>query len=187
MSYPILSTLFNIGKTGLRRAIATARKSISINFTTKYLGFQHISRQHIKDNYTRPLAKGLFGNEIENPVILVADGAYIYIQKSNNFKFQRRSYSLHKNRPLVKPMITVSTTRYNVSVLGPYHADYKNSDAKIIKHNFKLNMEQMTDWITEGDILTVDRGFRDAVDFLRRWGSIPRRFLFLKKTISSTQ
>lgn len=181
MSYRMLSTLFNIGKTGIRRAIATARKELSINFTPKYLGFQHISRQDIKDNHTRPLAKELFGNEIENPVILVADGTYVYIQKSNNFKFQRRSYSLHKNRPLVKPMIIVSTTGYIVSVLGPYHADYKNNDANIIKHNFKLNMEQMTDWITEGDILILDRGFRDAVDFLEEMGVHSKMPSFLKK------
>ncbi|CAC5384487.1 unnamed protein product [Mytilus coruscus] len=144
MSYRMLSTLFNIGKTGIRRAIATARKELSINFTPKYLGFQHISRQDIKDNHTRPLAKELFGNEIENPVILVADG-------------------------------------YIVSVLGPYHADYKNNDANIIKHNFKLNMEQMTDWITEGDIRILDRGFRDAVDFLEEMGVHSKMPSFLKK------
>lgn len=181
MSYRMLSTLFNIGKTGIRRAIATARKELSINFTPKYVGFQHITRQDIKDQHTRPLAKELFGNDIDNPVILVADGTYIYIQKSHNFKFQRRSYSLHKNRPLVKPMIIVSTTGYIVSVLGPYHADYKNNDANIIKHNFRMNMEQMTDWISEGDILIVDRGFRDAVDFLEEMGIQSKMPSFLKK------
>ncbi|VDH93924.1 Hypothetical predicted protein [Mytilus galloprovincialis] len=35
----------------------------------------------------------------------------------------------------------------------------------------------MTDWITEGDILIVDRGFWDAVDFLEEMESNPRCFL----------
>ncbi|CAG2242359.1 unnamed protein product [Mytilus edulis] len=74
----------------------------------------------------------------------------------------------------------------DISVSEPYHAFNKNSDANITKHNFKLNMEQMTDWITEGDILIVDRGFRDAVDFLEEMGSIPRCLLFLKRDRSST-
>lgn len=42
----------------------------------------------------------------------VADGTYIYTQKSSNYRFQRRSFSIHKGRPLVKLMILVSTTGY---------------------------------------------------------------------------
>ncbi|CAG2202914.1 GTF2I [Mytilus edulis] len=72
-------------------------------------------------------------------------------------------------------------TGHIISVLGLYHADYKNSDANIIKHNFKVNMVQMTDWITEGDILIVDRGFRDAVDFPEEMGVHSKMNYFLKK------
>lgn len=103
---------------------------------------------------------------MHNPAILVVYGTYVFIQKSNNFKFQRRSYSQHKNRPLVKPMVIVSTTGYIVSVLGPYFADHKNNDASILKHNFQTNMENIKDWLQQDDVLIVDRGFRDSISFL---------------------
>lgn len=181
LSNRMLSTLFNVEKTGVRRAISTARKELTQNFTPKYVGFEHISRQDIINDHTRPLAQELLGDLVNRPAILVVDGTYIFIQKSNNFKFQRRSYSLHKNRPLVKPMMIVSTTGYIVSVLGPYHADSKNNDANILKHNFQTNMEHIKDWLQEEDILIVDRGFRDSISFLEDLGIKAQMPFFLPK------
>ncbi|XP_033729800.1 uncharacterized protein LOC117318996 [Pecten maximus] len=157
ISNKLLSTLFNIGKSSVRRAIVSARKALSEHFTRNYVGFQHITRNEVIKEHTRPLAQELFGSIINKPSILVLDGTCIYIQKSHNFKFQRRSYSMHKTRPLVKPMMYVTTTGYIVSVLGPYLADYKNNDANILKHNVKGNMENLTEWIKEEDVMVVDR------------------------------
>ncbi|XP_069109614.1 uncharacterized protein [Argopecten irradians] len=170
MSNRLLSTLFNIGKSSIRRSIVSARKFLASNFTPRYVGFEHISREDVIHNHTRPLAQELFSNICQNPAILVVDGTYIYIQKSNNFKFQRRSYSMHKHRPLVKPMVIVTTTGYIVSILGPYLADSKNNDASILEHNISSNMEHMKDWLQEDDLLVVDRGFRDSLDFLNDLG-----------------
>jgi hypothetical protein len=140
-------------------------------FTPNYVGFGHVSRQDVIDNHTRPLAQEIFGSITEKPAILVVDGTYVYIQKSSNFQFQRRSYSQHKNRPLVKPMVIVSTTGYIISVLGPYLADHKNNDARILKHSIKCNMEDIQDWLQQADILVVDRGFRDSIEFLDSFGT----------------
>ncbi|CAC5404613.1 unnamed protein product [Mytilus coruscus] len=60
---------------------------------------------------------------------------------------ERRPYSTHKGRPLVKPMIVCTTTGYYVSVLGPYLADYRNNDASILTHMLKTNVEEIRDWI----------------------------------------
>lgn len=181
MSNRLLSTLFNIGKSSVRRALASARQELSIHFTPKYLGFNHISRASIINNHTRPLAQELFGSPYEQQAILILDGTYIYIQKSYNFHFQRRSYSMHKNRPLVKPMIIVSSTGYIISILGPYLADHKNNDAGILKHNMKTNMENMNEWIQPGDVLIVDRGFRDASEMLDELGIQAEMPKFLPK------
>ncbi|XP_033726743.1 uncharacterized protein LOC117316313 [Pecten maximus] len=170
ISNKLLSTLFNIGKSSVQRAIVSARKALSEHFTRNYVGFQHITGNEVIKEHTRPLAQELFGSIINKPAILVLDGTYIYIQKYHNFKFQRRSYSMHKNRPLVKPMMYVTTTGYIVSVLGPYLADYKNNDANILKHNVKGNMENLTEWIKEEDVMVVDRGFRDSIDMLTEMG-----------------
>ena len=63
--------------------------------------------------------------------IVVLDGTYIYIQKSDNFHFQRRTYRLHKGRSLVKPMVVVTSTGYFMTVVGSYLSDAKNNDASI--------------------------------------------------------
>jgi len=76
------------------------------------------------------LAKDLFAED-EDVAILVADGTYVYIEKSSNYSFQRRTYYLHKGRPLVKPMMMVSTTGYISEVFGLYFADGKNNDASM--------------------------------------------------------
>lgn len=59
-------------------------------------------------------------------------------------------------------MMIVSTSGYIISVLGPYLADSKNSDAKILNHMIQTNVEDIRKWVEEDDIFIVDRGFRDA-------------------------
>lgn len=66
----------------------------------KHLGFNHISRQSVISDHTWHLAQFLFGDQGDPRAILVIDGTY----KIDNFHFQRRTYSMHKGRPLVKPM-----------------------------------------------------------------------------------
>lgn len=67
--------------------------------------------------------------------------ACIYINKSGNFKFQRQSFSLHKGRPLVKPLVIVSMAGYFISLMGPYIT--KNNDATILNHVMKTNIEDI--------------------------------------------
>ncbi|XP_033725211.1 uncharacterized protein LOC117315175 [Pecten maximus] len=169
MSNKLLSTVFNIGKDSIRRAISSARTALMKDFVPPNLGFQHVSRQDVISNHTRPLAQTLFGGLME-PAILVIDGTYIYIQKSGQFMFQRRSYSMHKHRPLVKPMMFVTTTGYIVSVLGPYFGDSKNNDASILNQILNANIEEIKEWIQENDVFVVDRGFRDSLDLLKQLG-----------------
>ena len=117
------------------------------------------------------MAKELFSNGLaESPqALLVLDGTYIYIQKSSNFSFSRRSYSLHKHRPLIKLMMVATTTGYIVSVLGPYLADSQNNDAHILNHIIQKNVKEMTNWLG-GDTFIVDCGFRDSSDVLADLG-----------------
>jgi len=62
---------------------------------------------------------------------------------------------MHKCRPLVKPIIIVSTSGYFISVLGPYFADSKNNDASILKHIMNNNIEEIKNWINPNDIFVV--------------------------------
>lgn len=105
-----------------------------------------MTRDTVIQKHTRPLAKELFCPSDEK-AILVLDGTYIYVQKSTDFAFQRRSFSMQKHGNLVKPMMIVSTTGYIVAAIGPYLADGKNSDAKILNHIFATNVQEIKSWI----------------------------------------
>ena len=45
----------------------------------------------------------------DDQLIIVMDSTYLYLQKSSNNEFQRRSFSMHKHRHLIKPMIITAT------------------------------------------------------------------------------
>lgn len=166
LSNKLLSTIFNISKSSVRRAIHSVRRLLITEFVTYNLGFSHVSREDVINKHTRTLAQRLLADG-HDQAILVLDGTYIYITKSGNFQFQRRSYSIHKGRPLVKLMVIVTTTGYYMTVLGPYFADSKNNDASIIKHIVSNNVEEIKSWMQANDIFVVDRGFRDSATFLQ--------------------
>ena len=180
MSNKVLSSLFGVSKYIIRRSVKAARRCLRGTFVNENVGFQHITREKVINEHTRTIAKSLFATN-DSCAILVLDGTYIYIQKSSNFKFQRRSFSLHKHRPLVKPMMIVSTTGYIVSVLGPYLADNKNNDANILTHIMKNNIEQIRNWVHKDDVFVVDRGFRDSVELLEDLGIQTEMPAFLSK------
>lgn len=175
----VLSTLFNVSKSSVRRCIHSVRSVPAVRFVSENLGFQHITRSDVIQHHTRQIAKTLFGNSADNQAILVLDGTYIYINKSGNFKFQRQSFSLHKGRPLVKPMIIVSTTGHFVPVMGPYLA--RNNYASILTHIMKSNIEDIRNWVQEDDIFIVDRGFRDSLDYLEELGIQAKMPCFMSK------
>ncbi|XP_062596569.1 uncharacterized protein LOC134258027 [Saccostrea cucullata] len=179
-SNKILSTLFNISKSSIHRAVTSVRTALmNGGFVRENLGFGHVTREEVIQEHTRPLAQTILGDAVSQQAILVLDGTYIYINKSGNFRFQRQSFSLHKGRPLVKPMIIVSTTGYFVSVLGPYIA--RNNDATILNQIMHCNIEDIRNWVKEEDIFVVDRRFRDSLDYLEEIGIKAKMPSFLAK------
>ena len=102
--------------------------------------------------------------------ILILDGTYIYFRKSANDLLQRRLFSIHKGKPLNKPMLITTTTGYIVSCMSPYFADYKNNDAEIAKHIIYNNNENIAQWLQKGDLIVIDRSFCDALDYLHLKG-----------------
>lgn len=91
-------------------------------------------------------------------------------QKSRNNEMQRKTFNLHKNRSLVKPMVVVTTTGYIVAIFGPFFSDHSNNDASILKHIMINNYDDILNWIEENDIMILDRGFRDSLGVLKSFG-----------------
>ncbi|CAF2624748.1 unnamed protein product [Rotaria sp. Silwood2] len=182
LSHQALCTLFSVeDKRKMSRILDSACTAIKRYFVPKHLGFSHIERQKVIDIHTRPLAKILLGDNDPNKCIIILDGTYCYIQKSANNLLQRRTYSLHKGKPLVKPMMIVSSDGYIISVMGPFLADGRNNDAEITKNIIYNNKQGFTDWLHPGDLVLVDRGFRDCIPDLEKFGYKTKMPCFLKK------
>lgn len=170
ISNQVLATLFSFkDKRTVSQIVHSARKVLIEYFVPNFLGFEHIKRRDVIDLHTRPLASELLADR-PNRAILILDGTYIYFQKSANNLLQRLTYSIHKGRLLIKPMLITTTTGYIVACMGPYFADYKNNDAEITKHIIYKNKENIVQWLEQGDIFVVDHGFRDALDYLHLMG-----------------
>ena len=165
ISNQVLATLFSFpDRRTVARTIHSARKALVGHFVPRFLDFEHISRKEVVNMYTRPLAAELLADQLGR-AILILDGTYIYCQKRANNMSQRHAYSMHKGRPLVKPMLVLTTIEYIVSCLGPYSADYENNDAEVTKHIVYSNKENINQCLQKGDILVIDRGFRDVLDY----------------------
>ncbi|CAM4904779.1 unnamed protein product [Rotaria socialis] len=101
----VLASLFHLkNKRSVSYTIHSARLTLMKNFTHHYIGLQHVDRQTVIDHHQTSIASELFTTTPDQLCILM-DGTYIYIQKSSYYEMQRRTYSLHKHRHLVKPMM----------------------------------------------------------------------------------
>ena len=115
--------------------------------------------------------------EMKNQIITVWDGTYVYIQKSANYQFQKQSYSTHKHRSLVKPILAVTISGYIIEAFGPYPANY--SDSKLLENI--MDTESFKKCYRPGDIFIVDRGFRDVIPKLEINGFIVKMPSFIDK------
>ncbi|KAJ8670934.1 hypothetical protein QAD02_002193 [Eretmocerus hayati] len=146
------SVIFDTPRRTIDRYMDKVRTGLKENFVPIHLG-QGLARQDLVEDRSR-VAKALLVDEAESS-IFVWDATYVYIQKSANYLFQRSSYSLHKHRCLVKPMIAVTTRGRIIKVFGPYSA--QDSDATILEAI--MESEFFLELFKEGDVFIVDRGF----------------------------
>ncbi|CAF1659052.1 unnamed protein product [Adineta ricciae] len=188
LSNRVLATIFCLkDKRTISKLINQVRQALKTDFVPHHIGFNHIDRQSVIDHHQTAVATALLATN-SNQLCVVMDGTYLPIQKSSNHPFQRRTYSMHKHKNLVKPMIITATDGYILSVFGPFLADGHNNDASIIKHIMRNDDQGITSWLHDDDIIIVDRGFRDAVSAMEELGLCVEIPAFLKgKRQFSTQ
>lgn len=167
-----LSVLFRMSRPVLERKINTVRKCLLQDFVPRHLGLDHISRNEVVAK-ALSLPNGLYGNPDaplqERKAIVVIDGTYIYIQKSSNFLFQRKTYSLHKYANLLKPFLIVCCDGYIIDVTGPHAAT--TSDATIMRELINENEENPFHYYFHtNDVFICDRGFRDVIEDMESCG-----------------
>ena len=81
----------NNASNAIQSTVKAARRSLRGTFVNEIVGFQHITREKLINEHTSTIAKSLFACNT-----CFRWDLHLFIQKSNNFKFQRRSFSLHK-------------------------------------------------------------------------------------------
>ncbi|KAM0727894.1 hypothetical protein ACS0PU_005363 [Formica fusca] len=161
-------------------AIANVRQSLLYRFVPANIGFQAITREQYIVDHVTSFANELYNPEPDSPrVIAYIDGTYSYIQKSSNFRVLRQSYSIHKSRHLIKPALTVAPDGYILAIQGPYFSDYYNNDAQMLSNEFRRDADPMREWFHDGDILILDRGYRDVQPLLQELGIDNRMPAFL--------
>ncbi|CAF4885433.1 unnamed protein product [Rotaria socialis] len=170
LSNRLLAILFHIdNKRNVSHIISQVRIALMKDFVPAHLGLHHIDRVTAINQHQTAIATILHTTKPQQ-LCVVADSTYLFIQKSSDNKFQRRSYSMHKHRHLVKPMILTTTDGYILCVMGPFLSDYKNNDASIFKHCVYNNEQDILNWLHDDDVLILDRGFRDTVRAMKQFG-----------------
>ena len=138
------------------------RDAMLKDFMPKYLGIDHLTREQWVSQNTE-MVNELFDFD-NNQLAFVADGTYLYCQKSSNYHFQRKTYSPHKKQNLVKPFVLCATNGKIADVFGLYAAT--DNDATIFNSILK-NDGKLQNLLKDDDHIILDRGFLNSVKNLR--------------------
>lgn len=150
---------FNLSKSTVCDRISKIRKILMVDFVPQNLT-NELSREDLL-SHTTTMSRSLFAPPEEAKALVICDGTYIYVDKSKNYEFQRNTYTDQKKRNFLKFMMIISCDGYIVHALGPYKA--RDNDAKILEHIHRATNK--LDNLQPGDILMLDRGFRDCVKY----------------------
>lgn len=172
LSDNLLKIIFKYSsRQAVSRMVSIVRQSLLVTFTQQNVGLQSISRNEFIERHVTEFSNELYNPEPHIPrAIVTIDATYTYMHQSKNFQVLRQSFSLHKKRHLLKPTMIVGPDGYILCVLGPYFSDSQNNDASILQKEFEENSQGIREWFREGDIILVDRGYRDAVPWLEEMG-----------------
>lgn len=160
---------FNVTSVTVQRLISQIRAVLKRDLVPNYVNYVRTREELIRHNTT--MSNGLFAADNEGEVMLVCDGTYIFIDKSRNYVYQKKTYTDHKNRNYLKVMNVTACDGTIVYSIGPFPAGA--NDASILKDLFDTTV--MFDNLSEGDVLLLDRGFRDVVNYLE--GKVVKSFV----------
>lgn len=152
-----VGAILDVPEKQVQKNIDAVLKCFEKDILPKYFGYQAHSREFYISQ-TSPVAKTL--HNLENRLALICDGTYLRHQKSANNAYQRKSYSVHKKSPLVKPFTITTTNGLVVNSAGPFNAN--KNDATILKELLE-SPGGLNSILKEGDVFFLDRGLRDVV------------------------
>ncbi|KAJ8671549.1 hypothetical protein QAD02_002808 [Eretmocerus hayati] len=169
----LLTFLCKMRQGRVSTVIATVRRSLMQRFVPENLGLDSMTRAEFIARHVNEFENRLYNPTPERPrVILYRDGTYVEVETSSNFSAAKKSYNLHKHHYLLKPVMLVAPDGRILDIHGPYFSDIRNNDATMLLHAFQQYLHDLRRWLQPGDIIILDRGYRDAVPFLEALGFI---------------
>lgn len=157
----IIAFDFSTSQQVVSHTIDAVSAALEEHFVPKHLGYYHITRDEALEQHSIKLTSNVLGQS-SNRLYLIADCTYNYIEKPSDFELQRKTFSPHKKRNLLKPLYIVLPDGYILEAAGPYFCDSKNNDAANIRHHYKTS--DLLLFMEEDDCFIFDRGFRDVVE-----------------------
>lgn len=127
---------------------------------------REVARKELIEKHTSGNARKLLKSE-PNQLALIFDGTYLKHQKSSNNEYQRKAFSGQKKVPLAKPFTICTTNGLQVDSCGPFEGT--KNDAEITK-KVLADPKSVFSLMRPGDIIIVDRGFRDVKNILEEKG-----------------
>jgi hypothetical protein len=116
LSNRVLAVLFQLNnRRVVSYIIGQVRKALMKDFVPFHLDFQYIDHQVAINQHQTAIATILHTTK-PNQLCVVADATYLFIQKSIDNQFQRKLYSMHKHRNLVKPLTLTTTVSFSSSI-----------------------------------------------------------------------
>lgn len=161
-----LGNLFHVTHSTIARLISKIRAVLKTDLVPHYVNFVRSRDQLIEHN--SEMSNYLFDPEKQKKAMLVCDATYIFVNKSRNYVHQKKTFSGQKKRNFLKAMNITTCDGTIVYIIAPFPA--VQNDATILK--YLLDETSMFDNLEEGDILLLDRGFRDVVQLVEEKGLV---------------
>jgi hypothetical protein len=165
-----LATTLKMKQTNVKNCIKKIRDQLSETLVPQRIGLKNITRTVLEKHNSEMVR--LLHCDANGSIAIILDGTYIYIQKSANNEFQRVTYSMHKNRHLIKPMVIICSDGYIIDIVGPYEAN--KNDAAILSDIMDKYRDVFNREFKAGDVFLVDRGFQNVVAKIEERGFIAK-------------
>lgn len=167
-TFESIGHVFHLCKTNVSTKVAAIRDMLFTTIVPKYLTYER-TRENLLSHKTE-ISHILFDEHANaNQAHVIMDGTYIYIEKSKDHVFQKATFNNHKKRNYLKIMMGTAPDGEIIFADGPYPA--VDNDAKITQHMLQNDVMGLCGFQT-GDIVIVDRGFRECLADLMNHGFI---------------
>jgi DDE superfamily endonuclease len=163
-----IGQLFGVDQVCVSRTIEAVSIRLEEAFVPMHLGFHCLTKEEIITKHSTVMSRILTQSDPGTPIFIM-DGTYFYIMKSQNFTFQKQTFSGQKHRNLVKAMVICCPDGHIIDIVGMYCSDGYNNDAGMTIDLYDNNSGFQQ--FAEGSVVVVDRGFRDAVALFESYGN----------------